>query len=210
MARFFLVLVLSLIGLSAETRGSQSPTRSVEWVLRSDESPKITLALNPAFTFLGVIRGSAMGGQAEFEQYLFTEIRDGRMARTFIAHFEHVIPGRDFAFNYPRHQMVNLGGHEYLHQSWPTENWDLFESADVRKLLAAHSLEVPKRWLVDRFVRVVDEQKKSELILFYLEPAGALPASIPDLQLGGNRLDLWHPIALELTERAKAVFSVRD
>jgi hypothetical protein len=151
-----------------------------------------------------------MGGRAEFEQHIFSDARDGQLGRTFIAHFERVLPGNDFAFDYPRLTMVQLGRHEYLHQSWPTDDWELFQSADMRRLLASRSLTAPARWLVNRYVRAVDRARQSELILFYLEPAGELPASVADLQLGGGGRDLWEPIGRELAERANAVFSIRD
>ena len=106
--------------------------------------------------------------------------------------------------------MVKLGRNEYLHQTWPMEDANLFRNADMLRLLESRALTAPKRWLVSRYVRAVGRAKRAEIILFYLEPAGELPAPICDLGLEGTKRDLWEPIARALAVRARSVFTVKD
>lgn len=151
-----------------------------------------------------------MSGRAVYDQYIFSEVSGGQLGRTFIVHFESAVPGTDFTFDYPRHTMVRIGQHEYLQQSWPIENWRLFQSDPMTKLLRKFAVTAPSRWLVNRYVRAVGKDRRAEIILFYLEPAGELPAAVPDLGLGGPRRDLWEPIAAALATRAKSVFTLKD
>jgi hypothetical protein len=161
-------------------------------------------------SYIGHVRGSAMDGRAEYERYIFSELKDGQLGRTFIVHFEHVVPGIEFSFDYPRHTMVKLGRNEYLQQSWPVEDWPLFQSDSMTKLLRKHAVTAPSRWLVNRYVRAIGTDKRAEIILFYLEPAIELPAPVADLALGGSRRDLWGRIEEGLARRANAVFKITD
>ena len=184
------------------------PVRSVEQRVRSTASPAITVVVDPAFPFLGHVHGAAMQGRAEFEQFLFAEVSNGRLGRAVIVHFEHALPGADFRFRYPRLEMVHLGGEEYLHQSFPAMQWDLFTSGPVKQLLEEKGRKAPGDWLVSRYVRATDSALSSEIILFYLEPAGELPAPAEELGLGGKRRDLWLPIDRRLSTEGLKHFHV--
>ncbi len=151
-----------------------------------------------------------MAARAETEQFFFAESRDGRIRRMVVVHFEGIVPGVDFKFRYPRIRMETLGGKEYLHQSFPEEDWELFSTKPVADLLARWRLEAPKRWLVDRYVRAVDPELRHEVILFYLEPAAELPAPVDDLRLAGKSRALWEPIDKALTIRARSAFEILD
>jgi hypothetical protein len=208
MSRLFACVVLLTSAACATSPGT--PIRSVEQVVRSTAQPRITVTVAPELSYIGHIRDSAMSGRAVYDQYIFSEVSGGQLGRTFIVHFESAVPGTDFTFDYPRHTMVRIGQHEYLQQSWPIEDWRLFQSDPMTKLLRKHAVTAPSRWLVNRYVRAVGKDKRAEIILFYLEPAGELPAAVPDLGLGGPRRDLWEPIAAALATRARSVFALKD
>jgi hypothetical protein len=182
--------------------------RCVEHVVTSTDLPKIAVRVDEALDFLGRVEGDAMGGRARTEQFFFAEARDGRVRRMVIVHFEGAVPGADLHFRYPRLRMETLGGEEYLHQSFPEEDWDLFASPKVAELFTSRKIELPRRWLVDRYVRAVDAELRHEVILFYLEPAGDLPAPVDDLRLAGKSRALWEPIDRDLALRARKAFEV--
>ncbi|HJQ39916.1 MAG TPA: hypothetical protein VKB93_22465 [Thermoanaerobaculia bacterium] len=203
-------MIRTLVFLALASSLSAAPVRSVEQVVRSTAEPRLEIRIDPTLGYLGHIHRQAMGGKAEFDQYIFSETHGNQLGRTFIVHFEHALPGVDFSFDYPRLEMVKLGRNEYLHQTWPLENWSLFESDDMQRLLGSRALTAPSRWLVSRYVRAVGRAKRAEIILFYLEPAGELPAPISDLGLEGTKRALWEPIARALALRARSVFTVKD
>jgi len=187
---------------------SAPPARRVEQVVTSTDLPKIAVRVDEAFAFLGRVEGTAMDGRAKTEQFFFADTGDGRIHRMVIVHFEGAVPGADLRFRYPRLRMESLGGEEYLHQSFPEEDWDLFASPAVAALFTGRKVELPRRWLVDRYVRAVDAELRHEVILFYLEPAGDLPAPVDDLRLAGKSRALWEPIDRDLARRARQAFEV--
>ena len=208
MSRLFACVVL-LTSVACATSPA-TPVREVEQVVRSTAQPRIAVTVAPELSYLGHIQDSAMSGRAVYDQYIFSEVLGGQLGRTLIVHFESAVPGTDFTFDYPRHTMARIGRHEYLQQSWPIENWPLFQSDPMTKLLRKYAVSAPPRWSVIRYVRAVGKDKRAEIILFYLEPAGELPAAVADLGLGGSQRDLWEPIAAALATRAKSVFAVED
>ena len=202
--------LLALLLITACASGSVPPVRSVWQQVRSSSNPRITIEVDPSLAYLGHVHQRAMNGRTEAEEYIFSELDHGSLNRTFIVHFEHVEAGATLLFRYPRMEMVRLGRHEYLHQSFPEKDWDLFTDAGMKALLANRGLTVPSTWLVSRWVRATDRALKSEIILFYLEPAGDLPAPIDDLRLAGRSRELWKPIDREITVRGREVFHLRD
>ncbi len=176
--------------------------------MTSTDLPKIAVRVDEALAFVGRVEGSAMDGRARTEQFFFAETREGSVRRMVVVHFEGAVPGADLRFRYPRLRMETLGGEEYLHQSFPEEDWDLFTSPPVAALFASRKIALSRRWLVDRYVRAVDPDLRHEVILFYLEPAGALPAPVEDLGLAGKARALWEPIDRDLARRARQAFEI--
>jgi hypothetical protein len=203
----FLSLLLAAAGPPAPA-AQAPPRRRVEQLVTSTDLPKIAVRVDEALAFLGRVEGSAMDGRARTEQFFFAEARDGSVRRMVVVHFEGAIPGAELHFRYPRMRMETLGDEEYLHQSFPVEDWDLFNSPPVAELFASRKLALPRRWLVDRYVRAVDPDLRHEVILFYLEPAGDLPAPVEDLGLAGKSRELWDPIDRDLATRARKAFEI--
>jgi hypothetical protein len=152
--------------------------------------------------------GTAMNGRAEYEEFVFAEASQGQLSRVLIVHFEHAVPGSGLHFRYPQLEMVRLGAHEYLHQSYPAKDWDLFTSPSMTTLLRARGLTAPANWITSRYVRAGDESLKSEVIIFYTEPAPELPASFEDLGLAGKSRDLWLPFDRRLSEAGRTTFRI--
>jgi hypothetical protein len=203
------VFLALLVAAGPPAPATQAPPhRQVEQLVTSTDLPKIAVRVDEALAFVGRVDGTAMDGRARTEQFFFAEAREGRVRRMVVVHFEGAIPGADLHFRYPRLRMETLGGDEYLHQSFPVEDWDLFASPKVAGLFASRKIELPSRWLVDRYVRAVDPDLRHELILFYLEPAGDLPAPVEDLGLAGKSRSLWELIDRELALRARTAFEV--
>jgi hypothetical protein len=109
--------------------------------------------------------------------------------------------------------MATLGQREYLHQTWAIRQFDLFTVPAMRDFLRARDLTAEASWLIDRYVRVVDEARKHEVILFYLEAASANPA---DIHYGGAPFEPPPPpapppsVGTEFERHARAAFQVSE
>ena len=155
--------------------------RTVQHVLHSAAMPSLTVTVSSDLTYLGRLNYDVQD-VAQAEEYIFADTTDGKLQRAFIAHFEHFLPGNEHVFNYPLLQMAMLGQHEYLHQTWAIREFDLFEIPAMKEFLRSRNLRAEASWLVDRYVRAVDEKRKNEVIFFYLEAASANPS---DIHYGG-------------------------
>lgn len=197
-----LVLQLGVVPLLAAQR-------RVEQTIRSDTLPRVSVTVDPSLGYLGRLELD-VGGRARAEQHLFGEIVEGRLGRALIVHFEHFLPGNDHTFDYPRLRMARLGGHEFLHQTWPLPDWDLFRLPEMVRFLAQRGIEAETDWIVSRYVRVVSEDRKHEFIIFYLEPGRGLPMPVADLRADGRARARWPEIERGLIDRAEAAFEVAD
>jgi hypothetical protein len=136
------------------------------------KSPKMTVRVSPELHYLGHL-SFKVEDTAEAEEYVFADVRNGRLQRAFIAHFEHFLSDNNRQFNYPRLNMATLDGHEYLHQTWALADFALFHVPKIKSFLSSRNINSEPNWLVDRYVRVVDETRKGEVIFFYLESGAA-------------------------------------
>ncbi len=145
-----------------------------------------------------------------------SEVSNGKLGRTVVVHFEHFLPTNDLTFNYPTFRMARLGQHQYLHQTWPMGDFEMFGLEPVKTMLAARGIEAERGWLVNRYARVVDEARKHEILLFYLEPASSSPVAIETLEKEAHPSGVpqtpgqWMTVATALAERARKAITVED
>ncbi|MGE5925827.1 MAG: hypothetical protein ACM357_00620 [Gemmatimonadota bacterium] len=183
--------------------------RRIEQTILSDTLPRVSVSVDPALGYLGRI-DLDVGGRAMAEQHLFGELRDGRLARAVIVHFEHFLPGNAHTFEYPRLRMARLGRHEFLHQTWPLPDWELFRLPEMVRFLSSRGVTAGTDWIVSRYVRVVSDDRKHEFIIFYMEAGASLPMPVADLRPGGRARGEWPAIEADLIQRAAAAVDVRD
>ena len=189
------------------------PQRAVQGqVLHSPGLPELTIRVSADLTYLGRLSYDVRD-VAEAEEYVFATTVAGKLQRAFVAHFEQFRPSNDHFFEYPQLQMATIGQHEYLHQTWAIRQFDLFTVPAMQEFLRARNLTAEASWLIDRYVRVVDEARKHEVILFYLEAASTHTA---DIHYGGAPFEPPPPpvpppsIAPDFVKRARAAFQVSE
>ena len=183
--------------------------RRVEQTIHSDTLPRVSVSVDPSLGYLGRLELD-VAGRARAEQHLFGEVVEGRLGRALIVHFEHFLPDNPHTFEYPRLRMARLGRHEFLHQTWPLPDWDLFRLPEMVNFLERRGLQAGTDWIVSRYVRVVSNDRKHEFIIFYLEPGSTLSIPVADLRPGGQARGEWAAVERGLIERAAAAFRVTD
>jgi hypothetical protein len=184
--------------------------RRVDYLVRSDSLPDLTVSVSGKLQLLGHIR-FPVDSVALAEEFVFGEGSDSGLERAVIVHFEHFLPGSTHRFVYSRLRMVRLGSEEYLHQTWAFADLDLFHEPALAAMLRDKGMAVGKRWVMDRYVRAVQENSQYEVIIFYLE-AGAI--SDPSIRYGGAPVAPPPPptppaaVEVEIHRRARLAFTV--
>lgn len=214
-------LVLRALVMLAVARAAPAQSmapRSVEQAVHSAANPAADIVVDPTFTFLGRVGATVMDGRATAEQYWFVKVEGGRIARMVVVHFEHWNEGNPGSFEYPTLRMRRLGGHDYLHQSFPMEAGCGIATPDVRTRMREAGFALAKECIGTRFVRAVSGDRRHEMILFYLQPVDALP-STEGLAPGGLPVGYdrpqppetpWAATDRRLTEEALRAIQVRD
>jgi hypothetical protein len=196
-----LAVLLPGIGVSQEGGPAR---RRIGQVVVSDSLPRIRVEVDTAFEYFGQVT-LPVGEVAIAEQFIFAEVRNGRIERAVIVHFEHFFPDNARHFGYPPGPAATLGEHTYLHQNW----WlgaDYMAKPAVDSLIRGHGLTTDTVYGSDRYVRVLPESDKHEFILFYLE-SGTLLGNVGRVapSVAG---DIPPEAAQALAQRARRAFRV--
>jgi hypothetical protein len=77
------------------------------------------------------------------------------------------------------------------------------DSEHVRALIAGKGYRMPEGMMSVRFVHLLDEQKRRELMIIYGEDVAATGFSSAELSEGGRARDRWPEIEKGLVERAE-------
>jgi hypothetical protein len=210
MSKFsFVGLCLSLCFYSLKAQEARRYVEHVKGhqIVVSNKNPAIHIKVDTSLHYIGTIE-SNVDSTAKFQEFVFGNIENGHLGRTFIVHFEHFLTSNFLTFNYPRFRMAIIGKYEYLHQIWYLKDPEIFKIKELSALLNEKGLLVEPEWLMNRYVRVVDRNSKNELILFYLEPGSIVSSDIKEIGMGDPKqttLDNWQ---LSLKLRANSLFRI--
>lgn len=149
-------------------------------VLTSDSLPHVRIRFAKPFKYVGS-QSFILYNTARAEQHFFVDAgKDGRIRRMYMLQFEGRLPGVEGAYNYPATQTVELGGQTYLSNAEAATDVPALLKAnpgsDVARaasFLEGKGYRVGSSIVFQRFVRLVDEAKRNEFILLYVEDAGA-------------------------------------
>jgi hypothetical protein len=199
-------------------------------VFISKTLPSITIRLPAEFAYVGQT-AFILKQVAQVDRHHFLDgDTDGTVHRLVILHFESFLPTVDQTFNYrvpepsrrtgPDAQFspatVRLGAHEHIHNTWFFDAGANIraqpeaELARTAQLLRRHGFALPGALQMSRYVRVVGADRKSELILFYMEPLAPTGLSAGDFVAGGRGAAAVERLSAALTARSGDVFMVED
>lgn len=212
-----LLLPVLFVGLWSDYARAQSPgaretnsTRRVEGqVLTSAAMPSIRIKFDAALKYMGN-QSFTLHGVAQAEQYYFVEADEQRrIKRMFIVQFEGFLPGNDNTYNYPANKTIRLGEHDYGANAAtvPNVSATLKQNPDTDAAHAAAFLEGKgyrhgEDVMFQRFIRVVDEAKRHEFILIYIEDLSGSGLTAADLTKGGRAAAQRDRVLQELQDRA--------
>lgn len=202
-------LVAALFCSTALASDTPAPERRVQAnVLTSNRDPKIRIELPSSVQYVGADRWPLLG-LADCELHVFVDATaQKKVQRLYWLQFEAYLPSRpELHHAYPFTKTDTLSGllFDVRARFGPGSEKPKpgSDSEHIQTLLRAKGYEMPAAMMNVRFVHLLDEQKRKELMIIYaedLEPAGI---TIEELMPGGKHAAEWPSIEAGLIKRAK-------
>ena len=206
-----LVPAIALLALVLLTAAQSNPpiTRTVAGqVLTSKDTPAVRLEFDKAFKYVGA-QSFVLYGVANAEQHFFVDAdKDGRMKRFFWVQFESYLPTNTNSYNYKSPKIVNAGGFDFFADVYPRSlKGDLgrpdSDGNRARAFLSAKGLKmIGTEFISQRLVHMVDQAKRNELMIIYIEDLSESGLTAADLIEGGSARARWPEISQGLLDRA--------
>ena len=198
-------------------------------VFVSQADPPMTVTIADGFEYLGkdnFLLGEP--GTHDVERHHWVDSDNDRVTAMIVIQFEQILDGVEgkYEFKVPPERyiagsnyrfapaFVRLGDHDYLHNTWAfdtrvsaIENPGR-ESDQTLRLLAANGYRIDDEMIMSRFVRAVGENRRREVILFYMEPLRLHGHSLSEFPDRGPPSADFDRISATLDARARAAFEV--
>ena len=177
-------VLLVRVDASAQRRAAAVQTRVVKGqVLTSTYLPAIRVRFDRRFRYVGSQK-FVLYERAQAEQHFFVDAdARRRIRRMYMLQFEGYLPGVDATYSYEARETVRLGGEEYIVNAESVPNVGAVltqqpqsDAARAVEFLKGKGYSMGESVRFQRFVRLVDESKRSEFIMLYIEDAGASQA----------------------------------
>lgn len=208
----FLTLLITAAALSLSLASAQTNppiTRTVAGrVLTSKDTPALRLEFDKAFKYIGA-QSFVLYGVANAEQHFFVDAdKDGRMKRFFWIQFEGYLPTNTNSYNYKSPKTINAGGFDFFADVYPRSlKGDLgrpdSDGNRARAFLSAKGFKMlGTEFISQRLVHIVDQAKRNELMVIYIEDLTDTGLTAADLMEGGSARARWPEISQGLLDRA--------
>jgi hypothetical protein len=184
--RLLVLLLACLLSLSAIVAQSAAQTETVPsrqvkgQVLTSTQLPPIQIKFKDSFKYIGS-QQFILYERAQVEQFFFVNAdSEKRIKSMYFVQFEGYLPSIDATYNYPVTETVTLAGQTYIvnAQAVPNVTAALKQNPQSDAARAVAFLEnkgyrMNESIRFQRFVRLVDDAKRNEILMIYIEDAGA-------------------------------------
>jgi hypothetical protein len=178
-------LLLSTLALAqSPTKNDPSQMRRVKsHVLTSTKLPSIRVRFNERFKYVGAQR-FILYDRAQVEQHFFVDAdNQQRIQRMFMVQFEGYLPNINATYDYPVTKTINLAGQAYLVNAESISSVAAAvkqnpqsDVARAASFLESKGYRISDSITFQRFVRLVDDAKRNEFILLYVEAGTDAPA----------------------------------
>lgn len=171
------LLLTGIVFAQSANKPAVTQTRRVKGrVLTSTSLPPIRIKFDKAFKYVGSL-SFILYDRAQVEQHFFVNAdNQQRIKRMYMVQFEGYLPNIKATYDYPLTTTVSLGGETYMvnAESIPNVPAALKQNPQSDVTRAATFLEskgyrISESIMFQRFVRLVDEVKRNEFILLYVE-----------------------------------------
>lgn len=209
--RKLFILGVALFLLASCTRAQTVPpiSRTVSGqVLTSKTTPTVRLEFDPAFKYAGA-QSFVLYEVANAEQHFFVDAdKDGRIKRFYWIQFEGYLPANEHTYNYKSAKVVNAGGYDFVVDTYARSvkagdpGRPNSDGARARAFFASKGFQMPGPEVV--YVRLVqvDDARRNELMVIYMEDLSEQGLTAADLAEGGEAHGRWAEVEKGILERA--------
>ena len=148
-------------------------------VFVSEQLPPLRIRVAPPMRYIGSFDFD-LKGIAHVERHVFVEDIRGAVTRMLVLHFESFLPGVTDVYRYALVDPRGLGGATYGSRAGALSVRDERadspegEMARTAAFVEGQGLVLPDRHAVARYARIVGDDRRSELLIFYHEIDGAV------------------------------------
>jgi hypothetical protein len=177
-------------------------------VLTSAGMPSLRLKFDKAFKYAGT-QSFVLYEVANAEQHFFVDAdKTGRIKRMYWIQFEGYLPSNTHTYDYPVTKTVKLAGLDFIADVYARNvkanpGRPDSDGSRARAFLGSKGLRLASDEVISqRLVHLVDESKRAEIMIIYLEDLSAMGLTAADLAEAGKAFTRWNQISKELLERA--------
>ncbi len=182
----------------------------------SIKNPPIRIDVDEQLPHVGILNFK-LKNVAQVERYIYARHDENkRIQRLFIAQFESFLPEIKGEYKFQVTNPTRLGNNDYQ------TDIGIFNFAEriasnpgaeaeyTKALLDRNGLKADDDFLVARYARITSEDKRSELILFYLENLKDLGLTRVEIESNGNRTPQTEKLFRDFADRALRSFKIAD
>jgi hypothetical protein len=178
-------------------------------VLTSRELPAVRLRFDNDFKYAGT-QDFILYGVARAEQHFFVDAdKQGRVKRLYWVQFEGYLPDNTHTYRYVANKTVNLGGLDFIADAYfrnlkAEPGRPDSDGSRARAYLDSKGYRMASDdVMVQRLVHLVDDSKRNELMIIYMEDLSIMGLTVADLGANGSAAARRDDIMKGLLERAQ-------
>ncbi|MEK6279283.1 MAG: hypothetical protein AABN95_02920 [Acidobacteriota bacterium] len=200
---------VTLIPSSLAANDIKIPPRKVRGqTLTSTHLPAVRIKFDKAFKYVGH-QSFVLYDVANAEQHFFVDAdKQGRIKRMYWVQFEGYLPNNTHSYQYKAIKTVDIGGLSFVADAQAINVKGNIGRADsdgnrARAFLVSKGYRMASdEFLMQRLVHLIDESKRNELLIIYLEDLSGMKLTAADLAKNGAAAARWDEISKGLLNRA--------
>ncbi|MBL8168515.1 MAG: hypothetical protein JNJ50_10190 [Acidobacteria bacterium] len=202
-----LVVIAQPATATAQTQTGSARTVKGQ-VITSTEKPVARLEVAPEFKYVGT-QDFILYDVARAEQHFYVDAdKDGRIKRLYWVQFEGYLPTNQHTYRYRANKTASIGGLEFIADAYARnlksgQGRPDSDGARAKAFLEGKGLRFASDdVMMQRLVHLVDDKKRDELMIIYLEDLSGTGLTAADLAPAGKAAAQWEEMAKGLLERA--------
>ncbi len=205
-------LILMFLGTGGVAAAQSSP-HVEDNVIVSRATPSLAIDVTKDFTYIGR-HSIKISDVAAGERLVFADMQAGKAKRLFIIQFEGFLPGIDNEYRYNLTTSPVVAGYPFRSNAYAfdfaksiADNPGL-ESAATASFLSEKGITTPQQLMMWRSLTVVSDEKRKEMIVFYMEDLSVSNMTLKDVYdpITDKDNPAWTALQPALEQRANASY----